>query len=71
MAAPQQRQVIQIPVGAAGIDDKTAAEYVDPSSRALAIVNGVFSHDGSVEKRVGCVGLTTTAGAGDTAFEHP
>ena len=62
MAAPQQRQVIQIPIGAGGIDDKTAAEYVDPSSRALAIVNGVFTHDGSVEKRVGCVALPTTSG---------
>ena len=50
---------IQIPIGAGGIDTKTAKEYVDPSTRLLAINNGVFVHDGSVEKRLGCTGITT------------
>ena len=71
MASPQQRQMIQVPIGAGGIDDKTAAEYVDPALRALAITNGVFAYEGSVEKRRGCVGLSTTSGTGDTAFAQP
>lgn len=53
---------------AGGIDQRTAAEYVDPSGRVLDLVNGRFAHDGSIEKRMGVLGLKTTVYPGNSGM---
>lgn len=50
--------VIQVPfVG--GIDQKSAAEYADPAANLLSVINGLFRHDGGVEKRWGLTALSS------------
>jgi len=44
-----------------GVDQRTVAELVDPETRLLDVVNGIFQHDGSVEKRPGVQALATTS----------
>ncbi len=52
-----------------GIDQRTAAEYVDPNARLLTVNNGVFVYDGSVDRRFGVQGLTS-AGLGPDPVMH-
>jgi hypothetical protein len=60
----QGSQTIQLAF-TGGIDQQTAAQYVDPTTRLLSVINGTYAHDGAIEKRLGVAGLssaTTTGG---------
>jgi hypothetical protein len=57
-------QVVQIAFQG-GIDEKEAAEWVDPTTRALQAQNVTFTHDGSLEKRFGMQQLPSAQRAGD------
>lgn len=54
-----QDATIQLPF-TGGTDQRAAAEYVDPSQRLVSVVNGVFTHEGAVDKRLGVQYLPTT-----------
>ena len=56
-------QTIQFPFSG-GIDEKTAAEYVDPQAKLIDAENAVFTHDGALEKRLGVQGLSTATPLG-------
>jgi hypothetical protein len=63
-------QIVQIPfVG--GVNSRTAAEYLDPNTAQLDIVNGIFAYDGAVDKRLGVTPLATTQLAGDPVMGAP
>jgi hypothetical protein len=58
-------QTVQFPF-AGGVDEKTAAEFVDPNARLIDAENAVFTHDGALEKRLGVAGLSTSTPLGGT-----
>lgn len=45
-------QTLQVPF-TGGVDQKTADEYLDSGTKILSVTNGVYLHDGSIEKRFG------------------
>lgn len=55
---PMASQTLQVPF-TGGLDQGTASEYLDPSTRILAVSNGRYAHDGGVEKRFGVQALTS------------
>jgi hypothetical protein len=62
--------VIQIPF-TGGVNERTAAEYIDPSTAQLDVVNGVYTYDGAVDKRLGVAPLPTTQLSGDPTMGAP
>ena len=63
--------VVQYPLGPGGPNQKLAQEMIDPNASLLDVQNGVFDHDGAIEKRLGISALTTTTLAGSTAMQAP
>ena len=57
-------QIIQLPF-TGGIAQKVAQEYVDPSTALLDVVNGVYTKDGGVDKRLGIAALSNAQLPGD------
>ena len=47
------------------MDQKTAAEYLDPSSHVALVVNGDFDKNGAINKRRGMAALPTVATSGN------
>lgn len=68
MAAPWQTAQISF---RGGIDERTVAELVQPGARLLDVLNGVFAHDGAIEKRPGMRALTTACVANGPTMGQP
>ena len=50
-----------------GLDQKTAVEYLDPTQKQAAVLNGNFDKNGSVEKRLGMTALGNSVALPSTA----
>lgn len=60
---PGETVVVNIPF-AGGLDEKTAKEYLDPSSHQASVVNGDFVKVGAIDKRAGIKHLSNTLVSG-------
>ena len=50
-----------------GLDQKAAVEYLDPTQKQAAVLNGNFDKNGSVEKRLGMTALGNSVALPSTA----
>lgn len=68
--AAHEMETLQVPF-TGGIDQRTEPEFLDPNSRMLDVVNGVWAKEGGVRKRFGITSQAIGQLSGDPAMNAP